>query len=158
MKKMAISIFLAAVLLLIYHHRIDLSYWILQWKYKGTVEFYSAKIVVPCGLIYQNTDKMLFFYRWDDLSSRLEFSKFELSKEQLAGVLGFYRTKGYEVIGCKDIRFKQYNAYEITYVDDAWIYTNQILIPDKSLIITYSGNKNNFNMYQGIIESMTWVE
>lgn len=152
-----IYLFLIIVLLL-YTFKSDIMPYFFRIQFKSPVEFHNVKITFPKGIIYSKGKESIVFCHWEeDLNAFLYVRKMNLSKMTKEYLLQFFEKKKFHILETKDIYFKDYTSFTISYIDTSWKYNKGIYIIPKNLCINYDGTRENYKDFKDIIDSMEFL-
>jgi len=125
---------------------------------KSPVEFHDVRIRFPKGIMFTAGKESLVFCHWEDPKAFLHVGKINLSKMTNEYLLQFFEKKNYHILETKDIYFKKYPSFTISYIDSSWMYNKATFIIPKNLRITYQGTKENYKSFKDIIDSMEFLD
>lgn len=124
-------------------------------RFKSPVEFQNVRITFPKGIIYNKGKESIIFYHWsENPNTFLYVRKMNLGKMTKEYLLQFFEKKNFHILETKDINFKDYKSFTISYIDTSWKYNKGIYIIPKNLCINYDGTKEDYEVFGEIIGSM----
>ena len=154
---LAAYLFLILVILL-YTFKSDIMPYLFRIKFKSPVEFHNVRITFPKGIIYSKGKESIVFCHWEeDSNAFLYVRKMNLSKMTKEEFLQFFEKKKFHILETKDIYFKDYTSFTISYIDTSWKYNKGIYIIPKNLCINYDGTKKNYKDFKDVIDSMEFL-
>lgn len=128
-----------------------------QIKFESPVIFDNVKITFPKGIKYNVGKKSIIFSHWEDPNAFLYVSEINLNKITKEYLLQFFKKKNFHILETKDIYFKEYPSFTISYLDTSWKYNKDIYIIPKNLCIKYDGTKEDYKDFKDIIDSMEFL-
>ena len=127
-------------------------------RFKSPVEFHNVKITFPKGIIYSVSKKSIGFSHWENSNGFLLVRKIDLSKMTKEYLIQFFKKKNFHILEAKDISFKDYPSFTISYVDTSWKYNKGIYIIPRNLCVTYDGTRENHKEFKDIIDNMEFLD
>jgi hypothetical protein len=109
-------------------------------------------------MIYNAGKKSIVIYHWEAANAFLHVGKINLSKMKKEYLLQFFEKKNFHILETKDIYFKDYPSFTISYIDKSWMYNKAIYVIPKNLRITYQGTRENYKSFKDIIDNMEFLD
>ena len=148
-------IFLVGVSSYIFKSQIGSFIWDIRCK--SPVEFHDVRIEFPKGIIFTAGKESLVFCHWEYPKAFLHVGKINLRRMTKEYLLYFFEKKNFHILETKDIYFKDYPSFTISYIDTSWMYNKATFVIPKNLKITYQGTKENYKDFKDIIDSMEFL-
>lgn len=128
-------------------------------QFKSPVEFHNVRITFPKGMIFSADKEIIGFHYWENPHAFLYVGKTNLNKLTKEYLVQFFEKKNFHILETKDIYFKNYTSFTISYIDTSWMYNKTIYVIPKNLRITYQGTKQDYDKYfKDIIDKMEFLE
>lgn len=146
------------LVVLLYAFESHIMSYYFRIQFKSPVEFHNVKITFPKGIIYSKGKESIVFCHWEKNSNAfLYVRKMNLSKMTKEYLLQLFEKKNFHILETKDIYFKDYTSFTISYIDTSWKYNKGIYIIPKNLCINYDGTRENYKDFKDIIDSIEFL-
>lgn len=123
-------------------------------QFPSPIEFKDLKISFPKGIIFSKGKNNIVFFEWNNPMTVLFISKMDPLKMKKDSIIRFFRKKKFHVLETKDLVFKGYEAFEISYVDTDWIHNYDIYVVPKGLYLNYQGTRAHYGKFKKIINEI----
>jgi len=152
-----VSYTILIIVVLLYTFKSYILTYYFRIQFQSPVRFHNIEIMFPKGVIYKTGEKSIFLWRWDNPNSSLyirEINPKAMNKESL---IQYFKNKKFFILETKDIYFKGFASFMISYIDTSWMYNKDIYIIRKNLIINYKGSKEDYTVFKVIIDNMKFL-
>jgi hypothetical protein len=142
---------------LLYTFKSEIMPHFFRIKYSSPVIYHNLRIPFPKGIVYNTGKKSIIFHHWEDPNSFLIVGMINLNKLSKERLSLFFKEKNFYIIEEKDMHFKNYGSFSISYINDSWKYNKSIYVIPKNLRITYEGTKEDYENFKEIIDNMEFL-
>lgn len=128
---------------------------LLRIYYRSPVTFQNMEINFPKGITFNKDEKSIIFSEWNNSFPNLYIYKFtNLKNKGTKSLLEYYGDANFKIISSESSDFQGHESTVVYYVDPNWRFKRTIVIEDLNLIIEYSGPKDEFTLFEGIIRDI----
>lgn len=146
------------LVVLLYAFESHIMSYYFRIQFKSPVIFHNVRITFPKGVIFNAGERGMVLHHWEEPNAFLIVGKIDLNKLSKERLSLFFEEKDFCILETKEIYFKDYPSFTISYIDTSWKYNKATYIIPKNLRITYQGTKENYKSFKDIIDSMEFLD
>lgn len=152
-----IAYLLLISVVLLYTFKSEIVPYFYRIKFSSPVIFNNIRINFPKGVIFNKDESTISFYEWEHPKAFLFVGKMKSNRMNKESLVQFFKKKNFYILEVKDMLFKNYRSFSISYIDNSWEYNKAIFVIPMNLRITYQGSKEDYEKFKKIIDNMEFL-
>jgi hypothetical protein len=123
---------------------------------KSPVLWNNVKITFPKEIVYKKFNEDITFFYWEDPNEGfLHLIKKDLNRINKNNMVGFIKSKNFQILETKDLLIKGNNSFIISYFDnESKEYFKRIYIIPKNIYILYEGKRKECKDFDKMLDSL----
>ena len=116
---------------------------------KNTLTLKNINVLIPKGILYSkgNSSVSLFPMNRDKCCSLFICTDCTNNTFTINNLKDLYKSQGFQIVNASESTFEDYKSTQLYYMEESWRIIKEIRIPEKGIVISYTGNKYCYDQY-----------